>query len=152
MKVNSSKRLVYVMATLVAMVIFFPFQRHAWSLYAGACAGYTVLVVGLRRIHLRSTASSSRGARLASELIRTHLTFLAIAVGWVWLCVVLKPYLPYFLTTEDTGRPYFGLAFLGILGLLCLEAVEQRWLKSLPGTDASFEGNQSSRSSTFEGQ
>jgi hypothetical protein len=126
---KNKKNKVYVIATLVSMIIFLPFQSHAWSLYAGACAGYTFLVFGLRRVNQKSVVASPENAKPESGLLLTHLTFLAIVCGWVWLCVVLIPYLPYFLTSEDTSHPYFGLAFLGTLGLLGIEAIEQRWLK-----------------------
>jgi hypothetical protein len=120
---------VYLLATFVAMIIFLPLQNHAWAVYAGACAGYTVLVFGLRRIKKNSRVASAESAMPESGVLLTHLTFLAIVCGWVWLCIVLKPYLPYFLTTEDTNRPYFGLAFLGTVGLFGLEAIEEHWLK-----------------------
>ncbi len=122
------KRLVYVVATLVTMVIFLPFQGHVWSLYAGACAGYTVLVFGLRRIKNSSAAAQSRAEKSTSSVFLTHIWFLTIVIGWVWLLLFVKPHLPYILTTEDGSHPNFGLAFLGILGLLLIEAVEQRRL------------------------
>lgn len=125
---KSKKRLVYVMATLTTMAVFLPFQSHVWALYAGACSGYTILVFGLRRAQKGLPASSAATAKPASVVLLTHLAFLAIVTGWVWLAVTLKPYLPYFLRTDDTSHPYFGLAFVGILGLLLLEAIEQRWL------------------------
>jgi hypothetical protein len=80
----------------------------------------------------------------------THLTFLAIVCGWVWLCVVLIPYLPYFLTTEDTSRPYFGLAFIGIIGLLGIETIEQHWLN--PNVGNIVETKETSQSSITEGE
>jgi hypothetical protein len=66
------------------------------------------------------------------SLITTHLGFLAAVIGWVWLALFLRPNLPYILRTEDSSHPYFGLAFLGALGLLLLEAFEQRWLIENP--------------------
>ena len=142
---KSKKRKVYVMATLVAMAAFLPFQGRPWSLYVGACSGYSVLVFGLRRINEKRLASSVEDAKPASAVLLTHLTFLTIVVAWVWLCVSLMPHLPYFLRTEDTTHPYFGLAFLGILGLLGMEAIEQRWLAPVPGTDAPGAQRHSSR-------
>jgi hypothetical protein len=127
--VRSKKRLVYIVATLTAMVVFLPFQSQPWSIYAGACAGYTVLVFGLQRINSGKANNEAENAKPASGVVMTHLSFLLIVVAWVWLCIFLRPYLPYFLTMEDTRRPYFGLAFLGIIGLMCLEFVEQRWLR-----------------------
>ena len=124
------------MATLVTVIIFLPFQRQAWSIYAGACTGYTVLVFGLRRINATRANSPTERPKPASAMILTHLTFLAVVSGWVWFCMIVRPYLPYILTTEDTGRPYFGLTFFGILGLLGIEAVEQRWLRGDNDTSA----------------
>jgi hypothetical protein len=147
---RNKKNTAYIVATLVTMVIFLPFQNHAWSLYAGACAGYSVLVFGLRRIRIGSGAVAMGNAKPASEILLTHLSFLVIVVGWVWLCVVLKPHLPYFLRTEDTSRPYFGLAFLGILGLLGIEAIEQRWLEPNAEADAFAPENNSSQRSLAE--
>ena len=94
--------------------------------YLAACLGYTVLVFGLRRIN---TGPANQNTRPPQAIALTHLTFLVAVVAWVWLCLVLKPHLPYILTTEDTSHPYFGLAFLGICGLLGIEAIEQRWLR-----------------------
>jgi hypothetical protein len=126
---RKGKRLVYIVATIVTVAIFVPFQAHRWSIYAGACAGYTVLVFGLRRIEL---ASVTAVARPIAVLARTHLSFLAIVITWVWLCVRIRTRLPYIFTTEDSSHPYFGLAFLGILGLLLLENFEQKFLQPTP--------------------
>jgi hypothetical protein len=133
------------MATLVAMALFLPFQSQPWSLYVAACAGYSVLVFGLRRVQQGSGASSAENAKPASAILRIHLTFLALVAGWVGLCIALIPHLPYFLRTEDTRRPYFGLAFFGILGLLFMEAVEQRFLRPSLEMDALHSGNNSSQ-------
>jgi hypothetical protein len=57
-----------------------------------------------------------------------YTVYLSIAMLWVWFLLALSPRVPYILRTEDTSHPYFGLAFLGVLGLLLLEAVEQRSL------------------------
>jgi hypothetical protein len=147
---KNKKNKVYVIATLVTMIVFFPFKSHAWSLYAGACAGYTVLVFGLRRLKQKSVVASPEDATPESGVILTHLTFLAIVCGWVWLCVVLIPYLPYILTTEDTNRPYFGLGFIGTVGLLGLEAIEQRWLNPNAGSIA--DAKETSQPSITEGK
>jgi hypothetical protein len=130
---RKGKRLVYIVATIAAVAIFVPFQAHRWSIYAGACAGFTILVFGLRRT---DPVSGAEGTRPLADIARIHLTFLAIAVAWVWFCVSIRTHLPYILTTEDTSHPYFGLAFLGILGLLLLESFEQRFLQPGPASDA----------------
>lgn len=132
---RSKRSTVYIVATLMTMAIFLPFQAHPWAIYAGACAGYTVLVFGLRRIQQQSYPSSAANAKPASAILLTHLSFLALVVAWVWLALMLKLYMPYFLTTEDTGRPYYGLAFMGILGLMGFEAIEQRFLRPEPDSD-----------------
>ena len=129
---RKGKRLVYVVATIVAIAIFVPLQAHSSSIYAGACAGYTILVFGLRRV---DPASGAVVARPLAGIARTHFTFLAIVVAWVWFCVSIRTRLPYILTTEDTNHPYFGLAFLGILGLLLLENFEQKFLQPRPASD-----------------
>lgn len=147
---KNKKNNVYVIATLVTMIIFVPLQSHAWSVYAAACAGYTILFLGLRRIKQNSVVASPENAKLESGVILTHLTFLAVVCGWVWLCVILIPYLPYFLTTEDTSRPYFGLAFIGIIGLLGIEAVEQRWLK--PNAGNIVDAKETPQSSITDGE
>jgi lysylphosphatidylglycerol synthetase-like protein (DUF2156 family) len=105
-----------------------PFQGHVWSLYAGACAGYTVLVFGLRRIKSSSPTAQNAADKSISSIFLTHISFLTIVVAWVWLVLFVKPHLPYILSTEDSSHPYFWLAFLGILGLLLIEAIEQRRL------------------------
>jgi hypothetical protein len=138
---KSKKRLVYTMAALATMIVFLPFRGDPWATYVGAWGGYTILVFGLRWAN-RPAASSVQNPKSASAVILTHLTFLAIAAGWVKLCIVLIPYLPYFLLTEDTNRPYFGLSFLGILGLMLLEAVEQRYLRPEPEADGLRSANQ----------
>ena len=147
---RNKKNKVYVIATLATMIIFLPFQRHVWSPYAAACAGYTILVFGLRGIKQNSVVASPEKPKPESGIVLTHLTFLAIVCGWVWLCVVLIPYLPYFLTTEDTSRPYFGLAFIGIIGLLGIEAIEQHWLN--PNVGNIVETKETSQSSITEGE
>ena len=144
--VRSKKRLVYVVATVATMAIFTPFQRESWSIYVAACVGYTILVFGLRRVTAGRAGYATVYSKPVSAIVLTHLTFLLIAVGWDWLCVILRTHLPYFLRTEDTSRPYFGLAFLGILGLMCLEAVEQ-WYIRLDGETGAFEGRNNSYSS-----
>jgi hypothetical protein len=133
---RSRKRLVYVAASLVAVAIFVPTYSQAWGIYVAVCAGYTVLVFGLRQLSKGARASSNAAGELTVGTLRTHLTFLAIVVGWVWLLMFLRPHLPYFLRTEDTSRPYFGLVFLGILGLLFIEYLEQRWLRPDPEVGA----------------
>jgi len=125
-----SRRFVYIFATLTAMVIFFPFRDQPCALYAGACAGYTVLVFGLRRLKQKSASSGSGIAFPAANILLTHATYLAIVVAWIWLLTALAPHLPYAFRTEDTSRPYFLLAFFGILGLMLLEMIEQRWLRA----------------------
>jgi hypothetical protein len=125
-----SKRFVYIFAALATMVIFFPFRDRLWAPYVGACAGYSVLVFGLRRFKQKSRVSGSGISIPAVNALLTHSTFLAIVVSWVWLLSVLAPHLPYAFRTEDTNRPYFLLAFVGILGLMLLEMIEQRWLRA----------------------
>jgi hypothetical protein len=122
-----SKRRVYVTATLITMGIFVPFQHHAWAPYVATCVGYTVLVFGLRRLELNPRPRIF--APPSADALRSHATYLSVAILWVWLLIRLSPRLPYILRTEDTNRPYFGLAFIGILGLLLLEALEQRSLR-----------------------
>jgi hypothetical protein len=127
-QVSKKKRLVYIVAIIVTLAIFVPFESHPWSIYVGAVAGYTVLVFGLRRL---SPAPVDAVSRQPSSVARIHFTFPAIVAGWVWLCVVSRPHLPYLLTTEDTSHPYFGLAFIGILGVLLLEYFEQKYLSKI---------------------
>lgn len=122
-----SKRRVYVTSTLLAMAVLLPFQHHAWAPYAAACVGYTILVLGLRRLEL--TPRPNLFAILPGSGLATHALYLAIAMLWVWFLIVSIPYLPYILRTEDTSHPYFGLTFIGVLGLLLLEAAEQRSLR-----------------------
>ena len=129
-KVYSRKRRVYLVATMLTMCIFLPFRSNPWAIYAGVCAGYTVLVFGLRRA-ARTSKSSGEDAGPVSRLLLVHAAFLAVVVGWVWLGLALRPYLPYILTTEDTTHPYFGLAFLGIVGLLMIELAEQHQLRAV---------------------
>ena len=126
---SSKKRLVYIVATFAAVGIFVPFQASPWAIYAGVCAGYSILVFGLRRVNAGVRTSPSASSPVTAGMLVTHLTFLAIVIGWVWLLNFLRPQLPYFLRTEDTTRPYFGLIFLGILGLLGIEYAEQRGLR-----------------------
>jgi hypothetical protein len=104
-------------------------HSYPWAIYFGFCAGYTVLVFGLRSIEL-SSKSTGGGASFIPGVLLTHATFLAIVISWVWLGLVLRPHLPYILTSEDTSHPYFGLGFLGVVGLLLLELVEQRMLRA----------------------
>jgi hypothetical protein len=110
------------------VAIFFPFRDHVWALYVSACVGYTVLVFG-RRLQQRQRLRESLGTYFDSSVLVTHATYLAIVVGWVWSLIAIAPHVPYILRAEDSGRPYFGLAFIGILGLLFLEMVEQRNLR-----------------------
>jgi hypothetical protein len=122
-----SKRRVYVVATLISMAILLPFQHDAWAPCVAACIGYSVLVFGLNRLQL--TPPPAIFAVPASSARLLHAAYLFVVVLWVWLLVALSPHLPYILRTEDTTHPYFGLAFLGVLGLLLLEAAEQRSLR-----------------------
>jgi hypothetical protein len=124
----SKKRLVYVVAIIVTLAIFVPFESHLWSIYVGAVAGYTVLVFGLRRL---SPVPVNAVSRQPSSIARIHITFLTAVIAWVWLCVISRSHLPYLLTTEDSNHPYFGLAFLGVLGILLLEYLEQKYLSKL---------------------
>jgi len=122
------KRRVYIFATLLTMALLLPLQRQPWAIYVSVLAGYTVLVFGLRRIE-RRLQSLEPGSEFSSGILLTHATYLAIVVGWIWLCLALRPHLPYFLTSEDTSRPYYGLTFLGLVGLLLLEMMEQKSLR-----------------------
>ena len=124
------KRLVYIFATLLTMAILLPLQRQPWAIYLAVLAGYTVLVFGLRRIG-QSLQSLEPGSEFSSGILLTHATYSAIVVGWIWLCVALRPHLPYFLTSEDTSRPYYGLTFLGLVGLLLLEMMQQKSLRKV---------------------
>ena len=124
-----SKRMVYVVATFVTMFVFLPFRDYGWSLYLGVCAGYTVLVFGLRRIQQKREGNPGANVLPLSRVLLVHATFLVIVIGWVWLLLALRPSLPYILRTEDSSRPYFGLVFLGVLALLLLELFEQRQLR-----------------------
>ena len=125
-----SKKTVYTVATLVAMALFLPFQSHPWALYVGGCSGYTVLVFGLRRIAINSEKEPVNHRLPLAKILMTHSIYLAIVIGWVWLLVVCKPRVPYILRTEDSSRPYFGLIFIGVLGVLGIEYFEQRHLRS----------------------
>jgi hypothetical protein len=110
------------------MLFFVPFKEQAWSIYLAACTGYTVLVFGLRR--LTKSKSLRRHSDLTKiKLLMNHLAFLMAVVAWVWLLIGLIPHLPYILRTEDSSHPYFGLIFIGVLGLMLLELYEQRWLR-----------------------
>jgi hypothetical protein len=130
-----AKRRTYVLATVAAMAIFLPFQHQVGALYAAACVGYTILVFGLRRSQFKTPppviSLPPTGALL------THATYLVIVAAWVWLLIVLSPHAPYFLRAEDSGRPYFGMAFIGVFGLMLLEAAEQRSLHKRIESDAS---------------
>jgi hypothetical protein len=123
------KQRVYLIATLSTMAIFLPLQSHVWALYLSASVGYTILVFGLRRVAQGSRTSPSLPAKPISEVLSVHLMFMAVVTGWVWLALWSRPYLPYFLLTKDSPRPYFGLAFVGALGLLLLELLEQKVLR-----------------------
>ena len=125
-----SKKMVYTVATLVAMTLFLPFQSHPWALYVGVCGGYTLLVFGLRRIAINSKQKSVNPPLPPAKILMTHSIYLAIVIGWVWLLVVCKPRLPYIFRTEDTSRPYFGLIFVRVFGVLGIEYFEQRHLRS----------------------
>jgi hypothetical protein len=122
-----SKKRVYVFATLISMAILLPFQHDAWSPYVSACVGYTVLVFGLNRLQL-TPPPAVLSTPPASALL-PHCIYLFIVLLWVWFLIVLSPHLPYILRTEDTSHPYFGLAFIGVFGLMLLEAMEQRSLR-----------------------
>jgi hypothetical protein len=122
-----SKKRVYVTATLVAMAILLPFQHDSWAPFVAASVGYTILVFGLRRLQLNPRPPFF--ALPPGSVLCAHTMFLLVAVLWVWLLIALMPRLPYILRTEDSSHPYFGLAFIGVLGLLLLEAVEQRSLR-----------------------
>ena len=124
-----SKRTVYIVAALAAMIVFLPFQDYGWALYLGVCTGYTILVFGLRRIQQIQQPEVS--PLPLSKILLVHSTFLVIVIGWVWLLLALRPSLPYILRTEDSTRPYFGLVFLGVLALLLLEYFEQRQLRGI---------------------
>jgi hypothetical protein len=128
------KKYVYLVATLVASVVILPFQGQVWALYVGACASYSLLVFGLRHLSLRRFGPAAGTGVPRSRILLIHANFLAIVVGWVWLLIAVAPHLPYFLRTEDSDRPYFGLAFIGIVGLMVLEMFEQRFLR--PAFDA----------------
>jgi len=125
------RRYVYIAATLVASAFVIPFQGQTWALYVGACAGYSVLVFGLRWVAVRkwkSFAPAAIGPTLTARILLTHANFLVVVLAWVWLLIVWAPHAPYILRTEDSDRPYLGLAFLGVLGLTFLEMFEQRFL------------------------
>jgi len=134
-----SKRFTYGLAVFVAMIFFFPFRNESWSVYLGACAGYTSLVFGLRRIERRKPSSQPRPELPAAKLALNHSKFLVAVVAWVWLLKEAKPRLPYLLRTEDTSHPYFGLIFIGVLGLMMLELYEQRWLRGTAAGKAAIE-------------
>ncbi len=126
------RKYIYIAATLVASTIILPFQEHSWALYMGACVGYSVLVFGLRWLAVRnwkSLAPAAIGPTLTGKLLLTHANFLAAVVAWVWLLIAWAPRAPYILRTEDSDRPYLGLAFIGVLGLTFLEMFEQRFLR-----------------------
>jgi hypothetical protein len=127
----SRKRLTYSTAAIVAAVVYFPFQSNPLSMYIAVCAGYTILVFGLRWA-ARSSGALARIDKSPSEMALTHLVFLAIALGFVRCAILAAPHLPYFLTTEDSSHPYFGLGFLAVLALMGLEAIEQKWLTAVP--------------------
>jgi hypothetical protein len=124
-----SKKVVYVVATFVAVFLFVLFRDYGWSLYLGVCAGYTILVFGLRRIQQKRELNPGANVLPLSRVLLVHSTFLVIVIGWVWLLRAVGPSLPYILRTEDSSRPYFGLVFLGVLTLLLLELYEQRHLR-----------------------
>lgn len=133
------RRYVYIAATLVASAILLPFQDHIWAFYLAACSGYSVLVFGLRWLALRKWRSFAPGAigpTLTGKLLLAHANFLAVVVVWVWLLIAWAPHAPYILRTEDSDRPYLGLAFIGVLGLTLLEMFEQRFL--LPELNPGF--------------
>jgi hypothetical protein len=131
-----SKRRVYVIATLMTMAILLPFQHDTWAPFLATSAGYTILVFGLRRLQLDPKPAIF--AIPPGSVLYSHATFLLIAALWIWFLIALTPHLPYILRTEDTTHPYFGVAFIGVLGLLLLEAAEQRALRRA-ADDASSE-------------
>ena len=126
------QRYIYLIATLVASAIIIPFQGYTSALYVGACAGYSVLVFGLRRLAMqrwKSVVPAAIGQSSTAKILLTHANFLALVIAWIWSLIALAPHVPYILRTEDSDRPYLGLAFFGVLGLLLLEMFEQRFLR-----------------------
>jgi len=137
----SPRKYVHAIATLAASAVILPFQGQTWAFYVGACTGYSVLVFGLRHLNQKARVAGSGMSMPTSRILLTHANFLAIVVAWVWLLIALAPHLPYVFRMEDSRRPYFGLAFVGILGLMLLEMIEQKYLRlsSVPG-DAHTQG------------
>jgi len=126
------RRYVYITATLVASAIILPFQEHVSALYVGACAGYSVLVFGLRWLAVRKWRTFAPAALAKTQnakVLLTHANFLAIVIAWVWLLILWAPHAPYILRAEDSDRPSLGLVFFGVLGLTFLEMFEQRFLR-----------------------
>ena len=132
-----SKKAVYTSATLVAMVLFLPFRSYPWALYLGVCAGYSVLVFGLRRIERNRKKEPAGSFLQPGRVVVAHSIYLAVVIGWVWLLLISRPRLPYILRTEDTSHPYFGLVFVGVLGVLAIEYFEQRHLRSAAENETS---------------
>jgi hypothetical protein len=143
---SRSKRRVYVTATLIAMAILLPFQHRVWAPYASVCAGYTVLVFGLRRLKLDPRPGLF--ASVPASGVPKHGLYLCVAVLWIWCLIAIGPHLPYILRTEDTSHPYFGLAFIAVLGLLLLEAAEARSLRQTAREDATNAADKASELKT----
>jgi hypothetical protein len=127
MRVRFKSKRVYILSIFLGIGVYFLLWAHAWSIDAGACVGYSALVLGLARSR-RNGHPIGKRPRPHSSALLGHLGFLAIVVAFIRFVLFAKPFLPWWLLAGDERHPNFGLVCLSVFCLLCIQDWEQRWL------------------------
>ncbi len=118
------KRNVVSLATVIAtLVTYIPFMDSPWAVYVAMSMGYTVAVFGLVWSDGMLRRFPSGNARPVGDVVRAHLTFLALVIGWICFAQFVKPSLPHWVVVEGNDHISWFLVFtlLGIVGLLIAE-------------------------------
>jgi len=136
------KRRVVSLATVIAtLVTYVPFMDSPWAIYVAMGTGYTVVIFGLVWSDgMLRLAGENR--RPVGDVIQTHLAFLVLVCGWIWIAQFIKPSLPRWVVMEgsDHWSWFLAFAFLGIVGLLIAELA---WLATKPRPELDRPYNQS---------
>jgi hypothetical protein len=133
-KKGLKRRIVSLAATIATLGVYIPFMDARWTIFVAMCVGYTILALGLAWSDGKLPQLYSGNGRSLSEVIRAHLLFLSLVIGWIWFVQYIKLSLPDWIAVEGSDHISWFLVF-ALLGIVALLIAELSWLSTKPKSD-----------------
>jgi hypothetical protein len=117
-RATSFPRWLALIAFLIFLLIYLPFQNHRWSWFAAIASSYTVAVFGIALDSVLDFADAddffgdSRVPRYMAAILLPHALLLVPIMLGAWLWLYLKPSLPQWATLEGRKGSIWDLVGL----------------------------------------